>query len=211
MMQDADLADLLCTRLCHDLAGPVGAVVAGMELMADEDDPRLARETVALLKGSADAVSSRLRFLRTVFGMSLAEERDLADLATLCDEWIRATKSGITLLWGDDFDRPSTPGHVGRMILCMIMLTADHLVRGGSISVRSGGGHLDRGVVVAATGTQVTLIPDLDHLLSGQPVVPGPRNAPVILLHQLAMRAGWCLSHAFSKQEITLCATPMRL
>ncbi|WP_245183214.1 MULTISPECIES: histidine phosphotransferase family protein [unclassified Haematospirillum] len=210
-MQDADLADLLCTRLCHDLAGPVGAVVAGMELMADEDDPRLARETVALLKGSADAVSSRLRFLRTVFGMSLAGERDLADLATLCDEWIRATKSGITLLWGDDFDRQSTPGYVGRMILCMIMLAADHLVRGGSISVRSGGEHSGRGVVVAATGTQVTLIPDLDDLLSGQPVVPGPRNAPVVLLHQLAMRAEWRLSHAFSKREITLCATPMRL
>lgn len=201
---DADLADLLCTRLCHDLAGPVGAVVAGMELVSDEEDPLLARETVALLKYSADAVSSRLRFLRMAFGISSAVERNAADLSTICEEWAQATANGVDVQWGDGCSDLSTSGDVGRMILCMVMLSAECLVRGGTVLVRSGPSCHDSGVVVAATGTQVIPVPELGDLLSGRPVVPGPRNAPAILLRQLAERAGWHLSHSVAEGEIRL-------
>ena len=33
---DLELAQLLCTRLCHDLAGSIGAVAAGVELIGGD-------------------------------------------------------------------------------------------------------------------------------------------------------------------------------
>jgi histidine phosphotransferase ChpT len=38
---DIDLASLLCSRLCHDLLSPVGAMNNGLELLADEHDPAM--------------------------------------------------------------------------------------------------------------------------------------------------------------------------
>ena len=42
-MSDVDFASLLCSRLCHDLVGPVGSIYNGVELLADEDDPDMRR------------------------------------------------------------------------------------------------------------------------------------------------------------------------
>ena len=36
-----EFASLLCSRLCHDLLSPVGALNNGLELMADETDPAM--------------------------------------------------------------------------------------------------------------------------------------------------------------------------
>ena len=36
-----DLASLLCSRLCHDLLSPVGALTNGLELLAEERDPEM--------------------------------------------------------------------------------------------------------------------------------------------------------------------------
>lgn len=69
MNTDLQIAHLLCTRLCHDLAGPVGAISAGVELMGS--DPSLVdEETLSLLSGSADAAGRKLKFLRVAFGWS---------------------------------------------------------------------------------------------------------------------------------------------
>jgi len=62
------LAQGLCTRLCHDLAGSVGAIGTGAELLSEEGggDPQI----IGLLTDSAAAATSRLRFLRAILGVS---------------------------------------------------------------------------------------------------------------------------------------------
>ncbi|MQX36273.1 histidine phosphotransferase family protein [Roseospira navarrensis] len=64
--QALSLAQGLCTRLCHDLAGPVGAIGSGAELLSEEGgaDPQV----VALLSDSAASATARLRLLRAVLG-----------------------------------------------------------------------------------------------------------------------------------------------
>ena len=37
-LEALDLAALLCSRVCHDLISPVGAIVNGLEVMEDEDE-----------------------------------------------------------------------------------------------------------------------------------------------------------------------------
>jgi hypothetical protein len=41
MTSPLDLASLLCSRLCHDMLSPVGALTNGLELLADEKDPEM--------------------------------------------------------------------------------------------------------------------------------------------------------------------------
>ena len=48
-----DLASQLCSRLCHDLLSPVGALSNGLELLADEKDPEMRQRCMELLEQSA--------------------------------------------------------------------------------------------------------------------------------------------------------------
>src|ERR1700712_5356401 len=60
-----DLAALLCSRVCHDIISPVGAINNGLELLdeggADED-------AMKLIRASARNASARLQFARIAFG-----------------------------------------------------------------------------------------------------------------------------------------------
>ena len=84
---DLELAQLLCTRLCHDLAGPVGAIAAGVELIGD--DPAMAdAETIGLIGDSSSAASRKLKFLRAALGYA---QNAGGDLKNLVDGYIAAT------------------------------------------------------------------------------------------------------------------------
>src|SRR5208282_2811571 len=63
-----DLAALLCSRVCHDAIGPVGAIVNGLEVLEDEKDPQMREVAVDLIKKSAASASARLQFCRLAFG-----------------------------------------------------------------------------------------------------------------------------------------------
>ena len=76
---DLELARLLCTRLCHDLAGPVGAVSAGVELIGD-DPSQVDEETLALIGDSSTAASRKLRFLRAALGVANGSADDVEEL-----------------------------------------------------------------------------------------------------------------------------------
>src|ERR1051326_7008840 len=63
-----DLAALLCSRVCHDLISPVGAVVNGLEVLEDDNDEETKTFALDLIKKSAHQASARLQFCRLAFG-----------------------------------------------------------------------------------------------------------------------------------------------
>ena len=67
-MNAVDFASLLCSRLCHDLMSPVGALNNGIELLADETDPEMREKCLELLSDSARASANKLKFFRLAFG-----------------------------------------------------------------------------------------------------------------------------------------------
>src|SRR5258707_2528535 len=67
-LEGLDLAALLCSRVCHDLISPVGAVVNGIEVMEDDADEQTKAFAVELIKKSANTASKRLQFCRIAFG-----------------------------------------------------------------------------------------------------------------------------------------------
>ena len=66
---DIRVCELLASRLCHDMAGPVAAIANGSELLGD-DDPDFAREAATLIGDSARTAAKRLQLFRYVFGFS---------------------------------------------------------------------------------------------------------------------------------------------
>lgn len=68
-MNSLKLAQLMCSRLCHDLITPVGAISTGLEIIGesgDEIDPEL----LSLTSHSSQNASKRLVYYRAAFGYS---------------------------------------------------------------------------------------------------------------------------------------------
>ena len=136
---DMRVAELLCSRLCHDLVGPVGAVNHGIELIAEENSPIIA-EATEMIGQSADQAASRLEFFRVAFGlagggagqMSMAEGRKLA--GGFLEKHINLNwPVNAELPWADTETR--VPKDVIKVILNMMMLGVDCLPRGGEMIV----------------------------------------------------------------------------
>ena len=66
-LEPLDLAALLCSRVCHDVISPVGAIVNALEVL-EEDDPSMKDFALDLIKKSARNASARLQFARLAFG-----------------------------------------------------------------------------------------------------------------------------------------------
>jgi histidine phosphotransferase ChpT len=82
-MTEIEFAALLVSRVCHDLVGPLGAVVNGMEVLEDERDPAMRGEAIKLVTMSADQALARIQFMRIAFGAagSAGAELDLGEIA----------------------------------------------------------------------------------------------------------------------------------
>src|SRR5580704_11859720 len=59
-----DLAALLCSRVCHDLISPVGAIVNGLEVLDEAKDEETKNFALELIKKSARTGSAKLQFCR---------------------------------------------------------------------------------------------------------------------------------------------------
>jgi len=133
------LTELLCSRLCHDLAGPIGAIGTGTELLGDEDmGPDMADEAMALLASSAACASHRLRFLRAALGSAggALTQAQLRGLASAFLEQPMSVAESVVLDWQDGGAVAWTSDEA--KLLCNLILTArDCLPRGGSMILRT--------------------------------------------------------------------------
>src|SRR6478609_6345439 len=80
-LDSLDLAALLCSRVCHDVISPVGAIVNGLEVLEEDNDPSMRDFALDLIRKSAKQASARLQFARLAFGAagSAGAAIDLAD------------------------------------------------------------------------------------------------------------------------------------
>src|SRR5205085_2968600 len=134
-MNPVDLASLLCSRLCHDLMSPIGALNNGIELLADETDPEMREKCLELLADSARASANKLKFFRLAFGAAggFGEEVDTHE-AEVALEGLFGPERRIELGWVVASDK--LPMDAVKLLLYLSMLAGDAVV---------GGGRLDRG------------------------------------------------------------------
>jgi histidine phosphotransferase ChpT len=189
-VKPVDLASLLCSRLCHDLMSPVGALNNGIELLADETDPEMRNKCLELLADSARASANKLKFFRLAFGAAggFGEEVDTHE-AKVALEGIFGAERRIELGWVVSADK--LPKGAVKLLLNLALLAGDALVRGGRLDV---GAEARDGVielVIRAEGPRILLDPALRETLSkGGNGEIEPRAAGAWLAYNLAAEVG---------------------
>ena len=191
-MNAVDFASLLCSRLCHDLMSPVGALNNGIELMADEQDPEMRDRCVELLADSARATANKLKFFRLAFGAGggFADAID-ANEAKFALEGIFGPERRIELGWMVADDKLSKGAM--KLLLNLALIAGDALVRGGRLDVGAESTSEGLEIAIRAEGPRIMLDAGLrDMLTNGAPenAEIEPRAAGAWLARALAEEAG---------------------
>jgi histidine phosphotransferase ChpT len=134
---NVDFAALLSARLCHDLAGPVGAVNNGAELL-NEGDGEMLDDARDLISSCAGQAVRRLRFFRLAYGSHYGA-MDWADAMQTSAAMLADSK--IDFSWQGDYGgaERSEIANAGRLALNLVLLAGNGLPRGGTLEFRAAG------------------------------------------------------------------------
>jgi histidine phosphotransferase ChpT len=162
-----DLAALLCSRVCHDVISPVGAIANGLEVLESEKDPDMRGFAMDLIKKSATSASARLQFCRLAFGAagSAGASIDTGDAESVARGLIADEKTRLE--W--NAVRALLPKNKVKLILNLVLIAGQAIPRGGTVAVTIDGNGNDMTFTVTATGTNAKLQSHTPRLLAGEP------------------------------------------
>ena len=159
-----ELAALLCSRVCHDLISPVGAIVNGLEVLDDDPKPEDREFALDLIRKSAKTASARLQFCRLAFGAagSAGAQIDLGDAQSMARGHIEDGKISIT--W--NLPRILLAKNRVKLLLNMMVIAQQTIPRGGTISVDPIGEGETMSFRVAANGLNARIPQNIADMLS---------------------------------------------
>ena len=201
MNDEERLAELLCARLCHDLAGPLGGASAGAELLEEEAE---GNEALALLASSVGIAAGRLRYLRAAFGHGGApgEAAALRDMVRgyFDGSATAAGRCALTWAWRGD---ETVDGITAKLLLNLAAMAREALPRGGTVTISG---------------------PALEVTAEGRGAMPGeagaalaakgadglsPRQVQGYFAARLAQRLGKRISLAASGEQVCFTVTDL--
>ncbi|MEN8197939.1 MAG: histidine phosphotransferase family protein, partial [Pseudomonadota bacterium] len=190
-MLDLRVVQLLASRLCHDLVGPVGAINNGLEL-AGEFGSEMDAEVTELVGTSAKHVSERLQFFRVAFGLASGAVRTAGEARALLTPAVVGEKS--TLHWdygGSAGALPLTDNGV-KLLLNLTMIAGEALPRGGEVTLTLEEEGDQRRLTVTAAGTGAAVDPRTVEAIQTKVGVESltPRTAQGYFVALLADAAG---------------------
>lgn len=200
-----DLAAMLCSRLCHDLLSPVGAMSNGLELLSDEKDPEMRARCFELLEQSARISTDKLKFFRLAFGAAggFGELVEVEEPKALIEALV-ADKAKVQVNWA--LADAKLPKNAVKVLLNFANIAIDALVRGGTLDIgaemRDGASEL----VVRATGPKIAFDDTIGKALEGS--LPASelssRTAPAHMIYLLADAAGGGLQYQRTDEALVL-------
>ncbi len=186
-----DFASLLCSRLCHDLLSPVGALNNGLELLNDETDPEMRARCLELLNESARVSANKLKFFRLAFGAAggFGERVDVRE-ARQAVEGLLGDNKRLQLHWL--IEEPELPKAAVKVLLNLALIAGDTLVRGGTVTIGVEETAETTEIVLRAEGPRLVLDPELRATLTdgGNGAAITPRAAAAFLVNTIAAEAG---------------------
>lgn len=197
--EQLDFAAQMCSRLCHDLISPVGAISNGLEILAEETDPEMRDQVIELLHQSAQVTAAKLRYYRLAFGApgGLDGAIDVRELESTVSEFMQTGKA--TLDWS--IQEASLPKSLVKALMIGILTASDALVRGGNVRVHGPSGD---GFMIAAEGPRMVLDEDVRSLLTGMitPAHETSRYAPLMLFLSVLSVTG--MRHSIQETDTSL-------
>jgi histidine phosphotransferase ChpT len=201
-MTDLEFTAFLVSRVCHDLVGPLGAVVNGLEVLEDERDAAMRADALKIVTSSAAQALARLQFMRLAFGAagSAGAELDLGEVGRLISGLYSAGRTSL------EFDPPHVqwPKDWAKLLMNAALIGADCLPRGGVVRVQANGVGQAPGFTVTATGVGARVSEDVERALKGELSEHDARGVQPILTFRLAkvVNAGLTLTPHEGRVEI---------
>ncbi|HLB79200.1 MAG TPA: histidine phosphotransferase family protein [Dongiaceae bacterium] len=167
MKVDLNVVELLCSRICHDLISPIGAVGNGLELLEDEV-PEAGAEALQLSIKSARRAAALLQCFRMAYGAAGNQPSFApADARALAAAVMEGGR--VRLDWPPGPADGVVPPGAAKLMLNLVLLGLDCLPRGGTIAVGFGPDGAGRPrATVTATGRNAGLGPALSAALTPQ-------------------------------------------
>jgi histidine phosphotransferase ChpT len=164
-LDSLDLAALLCSRVCHDVISPVGAIVNGLEVLEDDNDPSMREFALELIEKSAKQASARLQFARLAFGAagSAGASIDLGDAEGVARGLFLDDK--ISFSWSSP--RLLFPKNRVKLLLNLVMIATTAIPRGGAIHVAVSGDAEACEFLIRAKGLNARIPAHAEALLAG--------------------------------------------
>ena len=165
-LEPLDLAALLCSRVCHDVISPVGAIVNGLEVLEEDKDESMREFALDLIRKSAHTASARLQFCRLAFGAagSAGAAIDTGDAEKVARGLIADDRT--KLIW--EAPRAYMPKNKVKLALNLCLIAAACIPRGGVMHVIIEGEADDIRMSVAVKGPNLKLASHVADLLEGR-------------------------------------------
>ena len=206
-MNDTELAGIVCTRICHDLVSPVGAVVNGVDLIREMGGAD-ATEEMAMVEQSARRAAALLKFHRLAFGAVGDRDATMAR-GQLCER-VEGVLAGprVRLEWSAPQGPPiSLP--VARLIFLMLLAGRAMLGMSGALKVMLPAGDA-LPLAVIAEGAKVAATADQRRWLAGGPgPAPDSRQVEFALAGPAAAAAGARIELIEGEGQLALRASPV--
>lgn len=205
-ISDLDLAALLCSRVCHDVISPVGAIGNGLELFDDPETDEDTRQTaLSMIRTSARTAAAKLMFCRIAFGAagSAGAFIDLSEAGEMAKGFIASEKVKL------DWQAPpeNRPKQQVKLLLNMLLMAIAGVPRGGLITVTAEGDTL----LARARGERAKVPEPLAQVLDGTADlnVLDARLVQPYYAKLLAHSAGLALTMAMDGEDVLVKASPV--
>lgn len=171
-LKATDLAAMLCSRVCHDLINPVGAIGNGLEVLSDPSQAAMADGAQELIVNATRQARAKLEFARLAYGASSTagtdfDTRECERVARLLFEIEKADL---------DWQVPLIllPKHKAKLMMNMLLIASTAVPRGGVVTAKVEGPAGSEVISFTAKSDpekrQKTLMPSgAEGLLSGSP------------------------------------------
>lgn len=168
MPNSLEFSNLIITKLCHDLAGPINAVHNGVEFMGENTDPSITNKALELISVNAEELVDKLRFFRFLYGScNQTSEIDFNEVKQSVTDFFKHTN--VSISWphyvssGDVINLTRT---AARLLGNLILLASHALIAGGVISVKIAIKDNHKEMSVVATGHKIKFHEHIDHVFN---------------------------------------------
>lgn len=175
-----ELAEIISTRISHDLIGNIGALSNAMELI-NEQDNCLDEETLKIIKTAAETLKARQKFFRMAFGLD-TKNISLEELKEVCENYLLTLSSKMYPLQSE-FRGASS--ELAKFLCLSVMIGAEVCIRGGNIKVA-----VDKNNMTISVKSDYNLsaakIADYQNILQNMPTQENlSQYAPLVYLREL--------------------------
>ncbi|EAQ29179.1 hypothetical protein NAP1_00365 [Erythrobacter sp. NAP1] len=188
MTSQTDLAALLCSRLCHDMLSPVGALSNGLELLADETDAEMRERCIELLEQSAKISTDKLKFFRLAFGAAggFGENVPVEEAQEVIGA-LAADAKRVEVNWA--LADSTLPKPAVKVMLNLAQIALDALVRGGTLDIGAEKREGNIEIVARAAGQRIAFDETIGQALQGE-LADSDISSRTAAAHMIALVAG---------------------